>query len=239
MAIISLSGNNWGKCENGISGLGCGPQETFRGCADIAIHRGYDIPSIKPNEIDVVDNPHKIYHLGDKNNDNRKPITNKKHFTYAYVVTNATREQHNNTNIKDNTNHSDFHSKPNLKNNDFLTTEKPKNFIKSKQPSYYGVANNIKHKTNNRYFYSVKNNNHSPFNENWDILLNSQKWPQSIGPINTKVSEQQSKAQNSKLYFEKQIRELQIPLITFNEGVSSFPEGFSHGGKRYNNFWLL
>ena len=31
-------GNNWGKCEDGITAaVGCGPQETFRGCADIEI----------------------------------------------------------------------------------------------------------------------------------------------------------------------------------------------------------
>jgi len=31
------AGNNWGNCNNGTSGLGCGPQETFRGCADVSI----------------------------------------------------------------------------------------------------------------------------------------------------------------------------------------------------------
>ncbi|XP_070378456.1 uncharacterized protein [Dermacentor albipictus] len=31
------AGNNWGRCANGSSAVGCGPQETFRGCADIAI----------------------------------------------------------------------------------------------------------------------------------------------------------------------------------------------------------
>merc|ERR1712142_413028 len=31
-------GNNWGDCGNGTSALGCGPQETFVNCADIAIH---------------------------------------------------------------------------------------------------------------------------------------------------------------------------------------------------------
>ena len=34
------AGNNWGSCvEQGIDGasLGCGPQETFRACSDIAI----------------------------------------------------------------------------------------------------------------------------------------------------------------------------------------------------------
>lgn len=35
--IGSVVGNNWGYCDNGTSGLGCGPQETFRGCADITI----------------------------------------------------------------------------------------------------------------------------------------------------------------------------------------------------------
>lgn len=31
------AGNNWGICENGEGKLGCGPQETFKSCADIAI----------------------------------------------------------------------------------------------------------------------------------------------------------------------------------------------------------
>ena len=35
--IFDIAGNNWGKCEDGTSGMGCGPQETFRSCADIKI----------------------------------------------------------------------------------------------------------------------------------------------------------------------------------------------------------
>jgi len=31
------AGNNWGWCPDGTGALGCGPQETFRGCSDIAI----------------------------------------------------------------------------------------------------------------------------------------------------------------------------------------------------------
>lgn len=31
------AGNNWGQCDDGSYGEGCGPQETFRSCADIAI----------------------------------------------------------------------------------------------------------------------------------------------------------------------------------------------------------
>ena len=32
-----VAGNNWGNCPDGSSGLGCGPQEHFRSCADIQI----------------------------------------------------------------------------------------------------------------------------------------------------------------------------------------------------------
>ncbi|XP_037050297.1 uncharacterized protein LOC119084423 isoform X1 [Bradysia coprophila] len=31
------AGNDWGLCPNGTGALGCGPQETFRGCADVSI----------------------------------------------------------------------------------------------------------------------------------------------------------------------------------------------------------
>ncbi|XP_054159539.1 uncharacterized protein LOC128957752 [Oppia nitens] len=31
------AGNNWGVCANGTGAVGCGPQETFRGCADVRI----------------------------------------------------------------------------------------------------------------------------------------------------------------------------------------------------------
>ncbi|XP_071650091.1 uncharacterized protein [Temnothorax longispinosus] len=31
------TGNTWGTCEDGTKGMGCGPQETFRSCADVTI----------------------------------------------------------------------------------------------------------------------------------------------------------------------------------------------------------
>ncbi|OXA55288.1 uncharacterized protein LOC118435297 [Folsomia candida] len=31
------TGNRWGTCQNGTEGLGCGPQEVFRGCSDVII----------------------------------------------------------------------------------------------------------------------------------------------------------------------------------------------------------
>jgi len=30
--------NSWGRCDNGTEGIGCGAQEEFRACSDIAIH---------------------------------------------------------------------------------------------------------------------------------------------------------------------------------------------------------
>ncbi|EFA07372.2 uncharacterized protein LOC657063 [Tribolium castaneum] len=32
-----IGGNNWGQCEDGSYQEGCGPQENFRSCADVAI----------------------------------------------------------------------------------------------------------------------------------------------------------------------------------------------------------
>ena len=34
---MRCAGNNWGRDENGTSCLGCGAQEEFYGCADVAI----------------------------------------------------------------------------------------------------------------------------------------------------------------------------------------------------------
>lgn len=34
---IYVAGNNWGKCKNDDSRIGCGPQEEFRACSDIAL----------------------------------------------------------------------------------------------------------------------------------------------------------------------------------------------------------
>ena len=47
------SANSWGKCTNGTQGLGCGPQETFRNCADIRIVRSSAL-------LPVTDNPRAI-----------------------------------------------------------------------------------------------------------------------------------------------------------------------------------
>lgn len=35
--LNDLIGNTWGRCDDGTYGEGCGPQEIFRNCADVAI----------------------------------------------------------------------------------------------------------------------------------------------------------------------------------------------------------
>lgn len=45
-----IAGNNWGICKDGSGAVGCGPQEEFRACSDVAIGKGSvsAIPSLKP-----------------------------------------------------------------------------------------------------------------------------------------------------------------------------------------------
>ncbi|XP_017846858.1 uncharacterized protein LOC108602983 [Drosophila busckii] len=38
-----VGANNWGICDNGIGALGCGPQETFKNCADVSIYNADNI----------------------------------------------------------------------------------------------------------------------------------------------------------------------------------------------------
>lgn len=42
-----IAGNSWGRCDNGTEAVGCGPQEEFRACADVAI----DGPGARPQPI--------------------------------------------------------------------------------------------------------------------------------------------------------------------------------------------
>ncbi|XP_032792012.2 uncharacterized protein LOC116928978 [Daphnia magna] len=39
-----VAGNRWGDCSNGTQALGCGPQETFRACSDVAIFPAGAVP---------------------------------------------------------------------------------------------------------------------------------------------------------------------------------------------------
>ncbi|XP_075218054.1 uncharacterized protein LOC142322855 [Lycorma delicatula] len=47
-----IAGNNWGTCENKTEMVGCGPQEEFRACADVAIEdgRGDTVENVVPDE---------------------------------------------------------------------------------------------------------------------------------------------------------------------------------------------
>jgi len=45
-----VAGNNWNWCGDGTGALGCGPQENFRGCSDVAINSsgGDDSTTMQP-----------------------------------------------------------------------------------------------------------------------------------------------------------------------------------------------
>nr|XP_036229776.1 uncharacterized protein LOC106622051 [Bactrocera oleae]XP_036229778.1 uncharacterized protein LOC106622051 [Bactrocera oleae]XP_036229779.1 uncharacterized protein LOC106622051 [Bactrocera oleae]XP_036229780.1 uncharacterized protein LOC106622051 [Bactrocera oleae]XP_036229781.1 uncharacterized protein LOC106622051 [Bactrocera oleae] len=51
-----LAGNNWGICPDGNGALGCGPQEEFRACSDIAINDHENKPD-SPSEPRATENP--------------------------------------------------------------------------------------------------------------------------------------------------------------------------------------
>ena len=44
-SLLFTAGNSWGTDANGTACVGCGPQEQFYGCADIAIERRDDVIS--------------------------------------------------------------------------------------------------------------------------------------------------------------------------------------------------
>jgi len=44
------AGNSWGRCDNGTESIGCGPQEEFRACADLAIHSSNGKYDSRPSE---------------------------------------------------------------------------------------------------------------------------------------------------------------------------------------------
>jgi len=48
------AGNNWGWCEDGSGGLGCGPQETFRACSDIRIKSGQSSGLIRTTFVESI-----------------------------------------------------------------------------------------------------------------------------------------------------------------------------------------
>ncbi|RXG62232.1 hypothetical protein Avbf_10632, partial [Armadillidium vulgare] len=51
--------NNWGQCGNGTGRLGCGPQETFKNCADVSISASVEGTVVKPGS-------KAVYYSGDE-----------------------------------------------------------------------------------------------------------------------------------------------------------------------------
>lgn len=86
-----IAGNNWGICKDGNGAVGCGPQEEFRACSDVAIGKGAvsSIPALKPSikptsrpteapndEDNEIDHDHDHEHSEvEPTEDNQKPTT--------------------------------------------------------------------------------------------------------------------------------------------------------------------
>ena len=255
--MIFFAGNNWGKCPDGNSGLGCGPQETFRGCADIAIHKDGDVFDVKPNEIDVGTKNRDIPDFKNENAIHDKGVTNAKFVTYSYEVSKQTRQNSSESNYIGIHNHShqDDHIsiRPEKNNNSSKTPGKSltttKKGLNSRERRPNTSANKRKHKYHHRNFYHLKNNNPSssknPFDRNWDFLMNNNRFPMSFGQIKIERGKDQFKKkhdiQNSRFtnpdtYF-KLIKF--HPIISDSKEDTSVSEGFSLSGKRYKDFWLL
>ncbi|RXG66862.1 hypothetical protein Avbf_17296 [Armadillidium vulgare] len=54
-----VGANNWGTCDNGTEGMGCGPQETFKNCADVSISASVEGTVVKPGS-------KAVYYSGDE-----------------------------------------------------------------------------------------------------------------------------------------------------------------------------
>lgn len=246
-------GNNWGKCPDGNEGLGCGPQETFRGCADIAIHKDGDFIDVKPNEIDVESKHHEILGHKSKNNDHNNHITNAKFATYSYEVSKQTRQNTSKTDLVENHNHSHHDShmdiRPENNNFSFRTSEKPLTSTnKGPHSSERRPNNRRKHKYENRSFYHFKTSHPSssrnPFDKNWDFMMNNNRWPLSFGEIKIKGGKDQfrKKNDNAQKSRNRNSKQMKLPLMVLSDSEeedTSVSEGFSLDGKRYKDFWLL
>lgn len=98
-----IAGNNWGICSDGNGAVGCGEQEEFRACSDVAIGKGSAsaIPTIKPptkvkpstekwptNEDDVNENEidHDHSEVSGTVEDVQKPVSGVSNFFGAIIA---------------------------------------------------------------------------------------------------------------------------------------------------------
>ncbi|XP_026839378.1 uncharacterized protein LOC26526448 [Drosophila erecta] len=65
-----VAGNNWGMCSDGNGAVGCGPQEEFRSCSDIALttesYLGPLSPPTQSNGMSTTKKHHSVYIQSDK-----------------------------------------------------------------------------------------------------------------------------------------------------------------------------
>lgn len=213
---------------------------------------------MKPNEIDVESKNHEIPDYKNKNEIEDNGLTNGNFITYSYEVSKQTRENSSVPNFVGihNYSHHDIHKDSHPTKNDisertpdksFSTTKKAQNSSEHPPPS---STSRQRYKHHNRNFYHLKNINPSstknPFDQNWDFLMNNNRFPMSFGQMkiekgktqfSKKHDRQSSRFTNPDTYFKV----IKLPLIISDseEDTSAVSDGFSLGGRRYKDFWLL
>lgn len=211
---------------------------------------------MKPNEIDVHSKHHEIPDHKIKNNEHNNHINNAKFATYSYEVSQQTRQNISKTDLVKNHNHSNYDNhrkiRPENKNFAFKTSEKPLTSTKkgphSSERRPHASNNRRKYKYENRSFYHFKTSNPSsnrrnPFDQNWDFMMNNNRWPLSFGEIKIKGGRDQFRkkhdTQKSRNGNMKQMKLLPLMVLSDSQEDTSVSEGFSLDGKRYKDFWLL
>nr|XP_032288888.1 uncharacterized protein LOC6629308 [Drosophila virilis] len=74
-----IAGNNWGMCDDGNGAVGCGPQEEFRSCSDIALTKDARLPNRPVRPIHRITTPSTIPK-------NDQVEVNKKQFTSLILL---------------------------------------------------------------------------------------------------------------------------------------------------------
>lgn len=209
---------------------------------------------MKPNEIDVESKHHNIPDHKNKNNEPNNHIANVKFATYSYEVSKQTRQNATKTDLVENDNHFNHDNHVEFRSNNkfsFRTSEKPLTSTKkgphSSERRPHASSNRRKHKYENRSFYHFKTRNPSssrnPFDQNWDFMMNNNRWPLSFGEIKIKGGKDQFRkkhdSQRSRNRNSKQMKLLPLMVFSDSEEDTSVSEGFSLDGKRYKDFWLL
>ncbi|GFQ64707.1 chitin-binding type-4 domain-containing protein [Trichonephila clavata] len=242
-----VAGNNWGRCPDGSSKLGCGPQETFRGCADIAIGGNNNIYPYTPNLNDIGNtfSPYATYYKSIK----PKYFKDTSFSRYPKYALEASRQDQRNktsfiTKNKRNKVKSLSHAASWMKLHlDDKRTEAPKS---TNDTSYRSLLEHVPgYILQDSPSSSMLDNPSSLILSNPSSLIMDNPTVSSDSTYFTEIPDVETSRKESQLKKMLQQREKEIKLLRFylqNPKSSSsrkVTRGFSLGGRTYKDFWYL